>query len=383
MAVNKLKKINVRSPYYITVSKAIEADVDPTEPVEQESTITCGSTTQVGVDVGTRIFKISTTGRELGDYTITFSGIKTPIKYRIGHSANMPSFTTAGIDSYAAEWTAATGESPTLSDAGANPNGVSATATADPSGGEIDLYGEEIQLEIQQPIITEDYSFSLSCPALTEDTVPVDDGFVVIISLTKNWGVHPSASANELSVNGTTLGNLPTGTAADKDRYVMSDQSPNLLPLTGNYPPDKLGYNFFNRNEFGSIGSYFKNEAAGSNISVIHKPENILSSGINELTIRNTGYATSAARMTLMISRHPVKEVSGTKYVLGSADGVKVKALVADVNLNEGQSFDMTFVGSNSTDLESRFAFKNADYNEFTDEDQIPVEVRTIAIRSV
>ena len=79
MAVNNLKKINVRSPYYITVSKAEEADVDATEPVDQESTITCGSTTQVGVDVGTRIFKISTEGRQLGDYTITFAGIKTPI----------------------------------------------------------------------------------------------------------------------------------------------------------------------------------------------------------------------------------------------------------------------------------------------------------------
>ena len=41
----------------------------------------------------------------------------------------MPSFATAGLDSYAAEWNTATGESPTLSDFAANPNGVAATAT--------------------------------------------------------------------------------------------------------------------------------------------------------------------------------------------------------------------------------------------------------------
>lgn len=370
MAVNNLKKINVRSPYYITVSKAEEADVDVTEPVDQESTITCGSTTQVGVDVGNRIFKISTEGRQLGDYTITFAGIKTPIKYRIGHSANMPSYATAGLDSYAAEWTSATGESPTLSDAGANPNGVAATATYTSTQSDIDLYGEEIQLEIQQPLITEDFSFSLSCPALAEDTVPADDGFVIIISLTRDYGVHPAAQNNELSVNGTKLGDLSTGGIQDTDRYVMSDQTPNLLPLTGNYPSyNQYGVNFFNRNQFGDRLSMFQNP--GRDISVIYKPENILSSGINDLKIENTGYATSAAKMSLMISRHPVKNVSGTNYILGSSDGVTVNRLSVSVNLNQGDSFDMTFRGSNSTELEGLLAVKTfAETSGTTDWDE-------------
>lgn len=379
MAVNNLKKINVRSPYYITVSKPVseggqgdEPDVDATEPVNQESTITCGSTTQVGVDVGNRIFKISTEGRQLGDYTITFAGIKTPIKYRIGHSANMPSYATAGLDSYAAEWNAATGESPTLSDAGANLNGVAATATYTSIQGDIDLYGQEIHLEIQQPLITEDFSFSLSCPALAEDTVPADDGFVTIISFTKNSGVHTAAQSNILSINGTQLGGLPTGSVQDTDRYVMSDQTPNLLPLTGNYPSsNQYGANFFNRNDFGNRVSTFKNEAIGTNISVFYKPENILSSGINDLKVENTGFAVSAANMTIMISRHPVREVGGTNYILGSADGVAVKALQIDFALSQGDILDMTFRGSNSVELEGLLAIKtNASSAGTTDWDE-------------
>lgn len=364
MAVNKLKKINVRSPYYITVSKAEEADVDPTEPVTQESTITCGSTTQIGVDVGTRTFKISTTGRELGDFTISFSGIKTPIKYRIGHSANMPSYSTAGLDSYAQEWNIATGESPTLSDYIQNPNGISATAAYTSTQSDIDLYGEDIQLEIQQPIITEDYSFSLSCPALAEDTVPVDNGFVVIISLTKNNGVHPFAAANTLSVNGTQLGGLPTGSIEDTDRYIMTDQTPNLRPQNDN--------NFLNRNEFGTRLNFFENETAGSNVSIFYKPENIISSAINELKIENTSLSSlSAATMTLTITRHPVQNISGTNYILGSADGVTLERLLVNVNLAKGDSFDMTFRGSNSVELEGLLAFKTfAAFSGTTDWDE-------------
>ena len=367
MAVNRLKKINVRSPYYITVDNVQEATVDPTEPVNQEATLTCGSTIQVGVDVGTKIFKIDTTGRELGDYTITFAGIKTPIKFRIGHASNMPSFTTAGLDTYAAEWNTATGESPTLTSPTYDDNdvvGITATATYTSTQGDIDLYGEEIQLEIFQPIITEDYSFSLSCPALAEDTVPVDDGFVVIISFIKNSGKHPESSANTLSVNGTDLGNLPTesGKFTNIDRYVMTDQTPNIYPLSGNNQPVGPGvYSYVYGTYLFATNintSYFINNNFSNNISAFWKPENILGSGINDLTIVNTGFANSAANMTIQITRHPVRNVSGTNFILGRLDGVAVQGLSVDVELTSGEDFQMTFRGSNSTELEGIEAFK-------------------------
>lgn len=394
MAVNKLKKINVRSPYYITVDNVQEATVDPIEPVEQESTITCGSTTQVGVDVGTRTFKISTEGRELGDFTISFSGIKTPIKYRIGHSANMPSYATAGLDSYATEWNTATGESPTLSDFGANPNGVSATATYTSTQGDIDLYGEEIQLEIQQPIITEGYSFSLSCPAIAEDDVPVDNGFVVIVSFARIYSRSQASTANELSVNGTVFGNNSVSASRDVVRYVMSDQVPNLVPLSGNQYSSEgvLGSEFFVRSAFPYSGSAFVDTFGNNNTTAAYKSEDILSSGINDLSVVNTQRGESTTHFQILISRHPVRTVNGVNYILGSQDtGVYVRALNVLFTLNSGERMDMTFRGSNSTELEGLLAVREyssteTDWDEgalgIGDETQI-LNIETITIQPI
>ena len=65
MAVNELKKINVRSPYYISVAKPVseggegsEPDTDPTETLVLSRDTSCGATEQIGVDVGTRKYKI-------------------------------------------------------------------------------------------------------------------------------------------------------------------------------------------------------------------------------------------------------------------------------------------------------------------------------------
>ena len=230
MAVNKLKKINVRSPYYISVAKPVseggegsEPDTAPTETLVLSRDTSCGATEQIGVDVGTRKYKISAANRDLGNYQITFSNIKVPIKYRIGHEGNMPSFSTAGLDSFAQAWTLATGETPTLSSASANPNGVSATATYTSIQSDIDTYGTTITLEIQQPLITEGYSFVSSCPAATAEQEPSTTGFVTVLTVA---AVAPYAmpSGMTLSINGTSLGTVPINTG-DATRYIFSDIS--------------------------------------------------------------------------------------------------------------------------------------------------------------
>jgi len=393
MAVNKLKKINVRSPYYITVSKAIEADVDPTEPVEQESTITCGSTTQVGVDVGTRTFKISTAGRQLGNYAITFSGIKTPIKYRIGHSANMPAYTTAGLDSYASEWNTATGESPTLSDFGANPNGVSATATYTSIQGDIDLYGEEIQLEIQQPIITEDYSFSLSCPDFAADETPESAGKVVIISLI-NYEVNAVGHDwNNIRINGQLLTGFNGVYKNTTQRWVLSGASPAIEPEDDNTynvssPSESrvTGYGFFNRALFSSDGLHnfrhiLNNPSPRQGRIKAKNVNNPLSSSINEISITNdTSYIRnkyfSTAKLGLMITRHDVELKNGVYYIRGSADGFDSEKLGVTFTLYGGEEFYMSFEGSNEVELEPRFAAidrLSQDGSEFEDTEIIRV----------
>ena len=339
MAVNKLKKINVRSPYYISVAKPVseggegsEPDTAPTETLVLSRDTSCGATEQIGVDVGTRKYKISAANRDLGNYQITFSNIKVPIKYRIGHEGNMPSFSTAGLDSFAQAWTLATGETPTLSSASANPNGVSATATYTSIQSDIDTYGTTITLEIQQPLITEGYSFVSSCPAATAEQEPSTTGFVTVLTVA---AVAPYAmpSGMTLSINGTSLGTVPTNTG-DATRYIFSDISPDLIPktTTGNVNFVKaysnLPHNF--------LGSEYNYATQGSfDTSVVYKAENTLSRGRNQLTITRLTN-TDRANVTMSVTRHPVADVNGTYRILGTADGQTMQTAEAQYYFRSG-----------------------------------------------
>ena len=339
MAVNELKKINVRSPYYISVAKPVseggegsEPDTSPTETLVLSRDTSCGATEQIGVDVGTRKYKISAANRDLGNYQITFSNIKVPIKYRIGHEGNMPSFSTAGLDSFAEAWTLATGETPTLSSASANPNGVSATATYYATQSDIDTYGTTITLEIQQPLITEGYSFVSSCPAATAEQEPSTTGFVTVLTVA---AVAPYAmpSGMTLSINGTSLGTVPTNTG-DATRYIFSDISPDLIPktTTGNvnfvkaYP--NLPHNFSGSEYNYAVQSSF-------DTSVVYKAENTLSRGRNQLTITRLTN-TDRANITMSVTRHPVADVNGTYRILGTADGQTMQTAEAQYYFRSG-----------------------------------------------
>lgn len=329
MAVNKLKKINVRSPYYISVAPApdeggdgSEPDVVVTQPLVLSRDTSCGATEQVGIDVGVRKYNLTTANRQLGDYTITFSNIKVPIKFRIGHSDNMPSFSTAGLDTYAAAWTTATGESPTLSSASANPNGVSATATYTSTQSDIDTYGSTIVLEIQQPLIVEGYSFVSSCPAAVLEQEPTVTGFVTVISIASepNFGLPINTTA---TINNVALTQVPSG-VGNITRYIFSDETPSLIPkpTTGN-----LG--FINQTAHGAksfIGSDYNYITQTSyDISVEYVAENRLSRGDNHLKI--TRGDSSRANYNVAITRHPVVDVNGTNRILGNADGVSIQCI--------------------------------------------------------
>ena len=118
MAIDDIRKINVRSPYYITVQDEFEPDVPippipdpPTEPVENVVNLACGDSITYAVAPPVNKIRISTANRQYGDYTVTFSNITTPIKYRI-YNEGTPTgaYTTKGLSSYADEWLEETGE---------------------------------------------------------------------------------------------------------------------------------------------------------------------------------------------------------------------------------------------------------------------------------
>jgi hypothetical protein len=356
MAVNNIKKINVRSPYYISVAPApdeggdgSEPDTTPTDTLILNRDTSCGSTEEVGIDVGIRKYNLTAAQRQLGDYTITFSNIKVPIKYRIGHADNMPSYSTAGLDTYAAAWTTATGESPSLSSASANPNGVSATATYTSTQSDIDTYGNTITLEILQPLIVEGYSFVSSCPAALVEQEPTLTGFVTVLTITGNT----VASDVTVSLNNVALSNVPTS-GGDATRYIFSDETPNLVPkpATGN-----IG---FHDSRFGNaplnfIGSEYNYAVQSSfDTSVEYLAENSLSRGTNHLRFTRIDTNTSPV-YSFSVARHPVVDIGGTNYILGKADNVTIQTFHSTAYWVRGSYYpsiaDVYWDGGNTQEL--------------------------------
>lgn len=351
MAVNKLKKINVRSPYYISVAKPVseggigeEEVTAPTEPVNREQTIVCGDTVQVGVDVGTRVYKMSIAGRVYGDYTIALANVTVPIKYRIGHADNMPAFSVAGTNNYVDEYTAATGDNPSLSSITTYPNGVSVNATYTSTLADVTSYGEEIQLEIQQPLITDGYSFSLTCPDFITEANAIDN--VVIASIMRTNVV--GQTGHSITMNGTSLGTLGSHRQYECTRFVFDTSSPDIFP-EGN------GYAFHNRNDVGINPHYGPRNATSTvgGITISHKSPAILrGSASNQLVMKNTEASANVwHQYRILISRHVVETVSGVKYIRGSKSGFDAEAIICEFGLAGGETITLNFTGSNTEEL--------------------------------
>lgn len=359
MAINKLKKINVRSPYYISVAKPVseggegdEPDVAPTEPVDREQSIVCGDNQQVGVDVGRRVYKISLAGRVLGDYTIALTGITVPIKYRIGHSDNLPAFSIAGSDAYTEEFRTATGhDGSSLS----SDSSVSVNATYTSTQSDIDTYGEEIILEIQQPLITEGYSFALSCPSFIPETNSSGNVLVISVIRTRNTGF----SQHSITVNGTSVEDLPSSRQYAANRYVFDTSSPNISTerdsgASGFHSRQSVGFaTSFTAGEIvvGSFGGY------GAINAVYKSPAIIRGSATNEITITNDAIGFDQ-HFRVLVSRQPTETISGVTYIRGSYDGVDAQAIISEFSLEKDETFTMTFTGSNTEELATGLAYK-------------------------
>lgn len=242
MAINTIHKLNVRSPYYINVVNASDLDqddieVDPVEPVSTLTAIECGRSQSVGIDVGIHKYEFTTLRKELGDYTITFTGLKVPIKYRIGIRGNMPaSFTTSGgWSTYETQWEAATGESVTLTSPSSAVNGVTETATYTSTQADIDTYGTVLELEIQQPIPTIDgYSIGLSCPAEKTQS-EVTFGAKVLVLHFYNQSIESNVanpSNRDHKLNGSSADWLTLPDVGRYKTYIFADHFDNDLTPT-------------------------------------------------------------------------------------------------------------------------------------------------------
>lgn len=200
MSEFNIKKMNVRSPYYITVSRKKDKVVDG-EDCERDQNgecivddgddgivtdtkdnrkLICGTTSSLGLFAGSITYDISAVGRQNGTFGVVIANIITPIKYRIGKASSIASqsFQEAGLDEFATDWEAVGGTASNLSSTQANPDGVSVNAQVSSSD------ENDIKLELNLPLIADpsfpDLTLTLSCPAVS--AVSSSAGFVTIVS---------------------------------------------------------------------------------------------------------------------------------------------------------------------------------------------------------
>lgn len=373
----KPRKINVRSPYFVTVAKApskvVETDIDPTEgedpavpitvPIVRTEDFDCGSTKNVNGSVGYIKFNIDITGKTVAEHSVAFSGVKVPIKYRLGFAGNMPSFSTAGLDTYADQWEEATTETPTLT-ATTEANllsGISFNATFTPTQNDIDTYGNTILLEIAQPVPTESYSLVANCAANASVPAAPTTNSVVVISVSGSFGLNNAIA--KLTVNGTELDTDAVYKGSNlyepTNRYITDTTT--YLPVNGDASTNRSNAQFLSTFETENMGTtsrrYFKVDFSGFDSAVQYLSPSTLNSNTNTLTLEMTSSGESFQEFPFVvtISKHRIDSSNNT--ILGCADGEDIPALlVKHVFRGRGSTFSMNFLGSNEKDLEGIFA---------------------------
>lgn len=223
----KLNKINIRSPYYINVVNKSdqtqdEIDPTPTEPLVNNFTHECGNTVSIGSTSSRNIYSINIANRTAGTFTINFSNLKVPIKYRFGMEGSLPAFqTSSGVNLYEPQWLSETGETVSLSNFITNPNGVSQAITYDVTQADLDS-GNNLILEIFHPVTSAGYSFSSVCQDTQAeesfDSLDVDS--VIIVTVIKRSGAFGAAGQ-------TFGGNFFSNTTG---RYVFAAQDLSITP---------------------------------------------------------------------------------------------------------------------------------------------------------
>ena len=219
-----MKKINVRSPFFITVQKeaakvdpnddcirdadglCIEDDpciTTPTLPqcpeeavdsVFQDKNLVCTASTAQSIGVGAAVvynFDIETTGRVNGDYTVTLSQINVPVRIRMDVLANVPktdittgtAFENKGLTTHSDEFESAGYSLTGLTGTATNSLGLNITKTFAYNSSS---HTGNLRFQLHIPVLTEnEMTISVSCPAkATVTTDPVTVGEVTIVSFT-------------------------------------------------------------------------------------------------------------------------------------------------------------------------------------------------------
>ena len=318
MAIEIDRKINVRSPYFVEVVDEYLGGVIPAQevPVVPATPLSCASIFHFGTIIGIVRMRVDGSDKELGTYTFEIGGVKMPVKYSIYvEGETPPAYATMGLDTYAAQWLAATGEGAgSLSAEAANPSGVTVSTTYTTAATDV---SKNIIIEVYAPIetISGMTITSVSCPAV--QSAPTGSGFVTVITIEAARDIHKGSygtAANTgdimVNLNGTQYP-MPNTNKGSGLRLILDDASPdhtvisNDTPFSGTYSSDKRW-------------SYDEGLAGKQLI-----PQEVISTGViagtNTLVISaepNVNFS-----FLFQISQHPVQIINGAKVIRVRWDG--------------------------------------------------------------
>lgn len=372
MAINNIRKLNVRSPFFIEVVDeylGLEPDVTPepepdpiTEPIIPSQAIECSGILYFGSIVGVKRFTHPTTSRELGEFNYKILDIKMPIKVRVyTEGGTVPAYTTVGLDTYASQWLVATGEDATnLSSAASYPDGITHTFsyTTTPT---TDAISKNIVIDILAPIPTVNNMalWSTACQDFEVAVQPTSSGFVSVLTV-ESRGIFKGAtgqtgSINDVSItlNGTPYA-LPNNQFSSGVRLILDDVTPDYTVLTNDSP---YSSNTHADNEwsydFGGLRTLVPQEVISTNVN----------SGTNTLVITANENVTFAFRVN--IAQHPIETINGSKVIKHLGDDTETNVLRAiqnGFNLGEirtpssQESLTLEFSGVNEETLVSESA---------------------------
>lgn len=151
-----MKKINVRSPYYIEVAPGTPTPIVP--PIAPQTIqVNCGGTHNVATDVGVVTYEVNTT--QTGNFTVDITGSDVPAKFTLKWDGNESTTNYIGLDFYDQD----------LLDKGVP---IGEIATSDPSTkasnsvtiNKANSTPNLVQLVVEAPLPNDQYTVEFTCP---------------------------------------------------------------------------------------------------------------------------------------------------------------------------------------------------------------------------
>jgi len=356
MSITNIKKINVRSPFYINVGNAYEIpvvepdplDPDPIDPVEDDiivppdpvdpvdpiiSTypISCGVNYDTGSTSGIRRYRVNLAGREYGDVSVNITNIIVPMKMRIyNQGATAGAYQTKGQDSYAPQWLAATGEDATdlTSAVGGVFPAINNTLVYTYNTAESSVYGDYLIVELSMPITVSNPKVEVSC--LAEIGAVADPEYVYTMTIE-----HRNFNSLEqviVKVNDVAYDLNSNKAEGDGIRLVWDNVAPLVAPET-NYFPYPQTNNAYRKSHLD--WDYTK-------MNITHLAESEYRQLGQSVTI-DTSLGEGLFDLAIRMEKRPVVTIAGVRTLLPSQTGYTAVMTIQHGDWGDATNIDINF----------------------------------------